>query len=104
MGRKNKGAPAEWVRLYGHSRCRWGVRIEKGMRMKDLPPDLAMTAEPHEGALEPIRFRGGTFYFVTWKQTNPLYWPEPTETEVRPGDYLAEAPDGGVCLIRSSRN
>lgn len=80
------------------------MRIEKGMRLKDLPRDLRIAAEINEGALEPIRFRGGTFFFVKWKQNHPLWWPEAEEIEVFPGDYFIEMPDGGVVLVRNAIN
>ena len=101
---------ADWIQV-SHKNCGnnflWGVQILPGMRLKDLPLDLRMVTEKHEGALEPLRFHSGKFYHVDWRwplsvpgeKPNPLVWPEPVETEVLSGGYLIETTDGGISYI-----
>ena len=79
------------------------VVVRSGMKSKDLPPDLRVALAPHEGSFEPLRFRGGRFYSVQWRQPDPLSWPEAVETEVRPGDALCLGDDGGVLHLRRGR-
>lgn len=93
--KKPKDPETRWVRVYGRE-ARWGVRIELGMKMKDLPSDLAMTAVPHEGALHPLDYRSGSFVHLG-------YHP-PKATVLSVGDYLVETPSGGVGFLRNSLN
>lgn len=97
-----RGAENRWRRLYG-SFNGWGVRIERGMRLKDLPQDMRIAAEPRDGAQHPFTLKGGRFVHLTWRQGSPLHWPKPTETALEPGDYLTELPDGGIGYIKASR-
>lgn len=88
---------SRWVRLYG-ARKLWGVKIVSGMRLRDMPQDIRTAATPHEGALEPLRFRADVFYYVEWLPADG--WPVAKETALNVGDYIVELPDYGLSYIR----
>ena len=98
------------VRLYG-GEYEWGFRVEKGMKKKDLPEYLKPSLGPQEGALWPLEFESGSFWFVEWAwpkdekgDTQVLWgWPEPEKTEVLPGDYLAYY-NWGIVLLPNYSN
>lgn len=94
-----KNPEDRWVRVYGRRNC-WGVKIRPGMRKRDLPSELQVAATPQAGALHPIEFRGGSFFFLNWKQHHPLHWPEPDYVELFPGDYIVELDTGELTFIR----
>jgi len=92
-------AEDRWVRLYG-SRSVWGVKVVRGMKTKDIPADIRCAMVRGDQLLDPLRFHDGSFYAVKWVQSNPLYWPDAFETEIRPGDYIIETESFGVDFIR----
>ena len=93
----------EWDRVYGTVNG-WAFKWRDGMRVKDLPPDIRIALEPHLGALEPLRFKAGKLYYVTWSKLHPNYWPDATENLVEDGDYLFETRDYGIALLKNSVN
>lgn len=72
--------------------------------MRDLPEDIAIAGRPNGGALHPFEFRGGSCFRVIWKQSHPLYWPDPTLELLEFPFWFVEQTDGGIRCLESNRH
>lgn len=93
----------ELASLNPESEYFYGIQIQKGMRMKDLPDYIKTAGIPHEGALHPFIFKSGKFFHLEWVQEHLYDWPIPIETEVLPGDYLVMNKSGGIVHLKGEK-